>query len=192
MDRAIKKGFYSWWPGLTPNLISNFLPKSEATIKGHMAQQRQNIRSTKNQTIVTPTEPPPTITDFTSNDPHFIYLTVYQCQGAIATDQTGAFPVKSSKGNQYIMVLYAYDPNVIIVAPLKSRKGAKLLKGYKKLTTRLTDRGLRPKLQRLDNEASQEMKRYMKLSDIDFQLVPPHNHRRNSAKRAIRTFKEQH
>ena len=34
------------------------------------------------------------------------------------------------------------------------------------------------------------MKKYMKLSDIDFQLVPPHNHMRNSAERAIRTFKE--
>jgi hypothetical protein len=45
------------------------------------------------------------------------------------------------------------------------------------------------KLQRLDNECSAILKQYMRDERVDFQLVPPGNHRRNAAERAIRTFK---
>ncbi len=51
------------------------------------------------------------------------------------------------------------------------------------------DQGLRPKLQKLDNEASTALQHAMRDEKIDFQLVPPHVHRRNAAERAIRTFK---
>ena len=37
----------------------------------------------------------------------------------VATDQTGRFPVKSSQGNQYIMVAYVQDANVILAMPIK-------------------------------------------------------------------------
>jgi hypothetical protein len=43
-------------------------------------------------------------------------LTVYAATidaGQIYTDQTGRFPVVSSKGNKYIMILYDYDSNAI-------------------------------------------------------------------------------
>jgi len=41
----------------------------------------------------------------------------------------------------------------------------------------------------LDNECSNALKDYMTEQNIDYQLVPPTVHRRNSAERAIRTFK---
>ena len=41
--------------------------------------------------------------------------------GKIYTDQTGRFPVVSSKGNKYIMVLYDYDSNAILAKPIKDR-----------------------------------------------------------------------
>jgi hypothetical protein len=50
-------------------------------------------------------------------------------------------------------------------------------------------RGLKPKLMKLDNEASKLLKTYLHQQDITFQLVPPYIHRRNSAERAIRSFK---
>jgi hypothetical protein len=52
-------------------------------------------------------------------------------------------------------------------------------------------RGLKPKLMKLDNEASKLLKTYLHQQDIIFQLVPPYSHRRNSAERAIRSFKDQ-
>jgi hypothetical protein len=40
--------------------------------------------------------------------------------GKIFTDQTGRFPITSSRGNKYVMICYDYDPNNIIAEPLKS------------------------------------------------------------------------
>jgi hypothetical protein len=48
---------------------------------------------------------------------------------------------------------------------------------------------MKPKLMKLDNEASKLLKRYLHQQNITFQLVPPYSHRRNSAERAIRSFK---
>jgi hypothetical protein len=50
--------------------------------------------------------------------------------GQIYTDQTGRFPVVSSKGNTYIMVLYEYDGNVILAEPIKIRTTAELLRAF--------------------------------------------------------------
>jgi hypothetical protein len=54
----------------------------------------------------------------------------------------------------------------------------------------LVARGLKPKLMKLDNEASELLKDYLHQQDITFQLVPLYSHRRNSAERAIRSFKD--
>jgi len=87
------------------------------------------------------------------------------------------------------MVLYDYDSNSIMAVPIKSRTDKAILDGYKVLHTRLCRAGLRPKLQRLDNECSQVLKDYMTEQKVDFQLVPPGVHCHNAAERAIRTFK---
>ena len=41
----------------------------------------------------------------------------------------------------------------------------------------------------LDNEVSEDLKKYFEDSDIQFKLVPPHMHHRNASERAVRTFK---
>jgi hypothetical protein len=43
---------------------------------------------------------------------------------------------------------------------------------------------------KLSTQASAALKNFFTVNDIDYQLVPPHCHRRNTAERAIRTFKE--
>jgi hypothetical protein len=51
-------------------------------------------------------------------------------------------------------------------------------------------RGLKPKLMKLDNDASKLLETYLHQQGITFQLVPPYSHRRNSSERAIRSFKD--
>ena len=41
----------------------------------------------------------------------------------------------------------------------------------------------------MDNECSQDLQRAIKKNDLSYQLIPPNQHRRNAAERAIRTFK---
>jgi hypothetical protein len=49
-------------------------------------------------------------------------------QGQLYTDLTGQFPVRSSKGNSYVMVCYIYDCNYVKVTPMKSRSASEWVK----------------------------------------------------------------
>jgi hypothetical protein len=45
--KAIKNGNFSSWPGLNEHNVEKYLSKSTSTAKGHLNQQRQNVRTTK-------------------------------------------------------------------------------------------------------------------------------------------------
>jgi hypothetical protein len=111
-------------------------------------------------------------------------------QGELYTDPTGKFLVRSRKGNSYVMLCYIYDCNYIKVVPMKSRSASEWVTAYDSIHQELTVKGLKPKLQTLNNEASTALKNSFTVNDIAYQLVPPHYHRRNAAERAIRTFTE--
>jgi hypothetical protein len=184
--KAIKNGNFSSWPGLKEHTVEKYLSKSTSTAKGHLDQQRQNARTTKikDAQLLEP-----------ENDKdheiktQFVYAATIDA-GQIYTDQTGRFPVVSSKGNKYIMLLYDYDSNAILAQPIKDCTAPELLKAFQVMEQELVARGLKPKLMKLDNEASKLLKYYLHQQDITFQLVPPYSHRRNSAEREIRSFKD--
>jgi hypothetical protein len=64
---------------------------------------------------------------------------------------------------------------------MKSRSASEWVKEYDSIRQELTVKGLKPKLQTLDNEASTALKNFLTINDIAYQLVPPHCHRRNAA-----------
>jgi hypothetical protein len=64
-----------------------------------------------------------------------------------------------------------------------------MLRAFDLLIQSLTIHGLKPSLKRLDNEASLARRNHLTKQVIDYQLAPPHIHRRNNAERAIQTFK---
>ena len=41
----------------------------------------------------------------------------------------------------------------------------------------------------MDNEVSEDLKKYFEDSDIKFQMVPPYMHWRNAEERAVRNFR---
>ena len=75
------------------------------------------------------------------------------------------------------------------VAPTKSRQGFEIRDKIISLLQKFKASGNPPRLHILDNEASHALKSTLLKSNIDYQLVPPHVHRRNAAERAIQTFK---
>jgi hypothetical protein len=105
-------------------------------------------------------------------------------------DLMGKFPVRSRRGNSYVMVCYVYDCNYVKVVPMRSRSASEWVKAYNTIHQELTVKGFKPKIQTLDNESTAALKNFFTDNDIDYQLVPPHCHRRNAAERAIWTFKE--
>ncbi len=168
-----------------------------------MRQERQHLRSTQTSSLPLPHSKEANITtnetpniggkhdNATSHErTHCVFMKPIAVTGQIHSDQTGRFPITSSRGSKYIMVVYDYDSNAILTEPLTSRTETELLRAYSKLHDYLTARGLKPALQRLDNEAPGRLQSYMRAKSVTFQLVPPHNHRRNAAEKAIGTWKD--
>ena len=197
--QAIKAGNYSTWPGLTYENARKYCPNAVETKKGHMTQPRQHVRSSKpkparqkhfSQPIMdmgAETESPASANDVPA--PNELYVKVHQAS-KLYTDDCGRFPTRSRRGNNYIMIAYHQQSNMILAAPFKSRADKHRLEAYNSIMQRLKDRNMLVDLQILDNEVSKEYKRTIKEDwGVDFQLVPPNNHRRNLAERAIRTFK---
>ena len=199
LRQAIKKRFISNFPGLTTQRLDKYKPNAVATAKGHMNQQRQGIKSTK------PDAPPPlplrpVIDDETDEGihpeqlamaqrTHQCYTAVLEPTGKVFADQTGRFIIPSSTGNNYLMVLYDYDSNSIHAEPMPNRSAKSHHAAYNRAFNRLVKAGLRPVFQMMDNECSATLKQFMDDNNVQLQTTPAGIHRRNSAERAIQTFK---
>jgi hypothetical protein len=113
--QAVKDGHLITWPSLTEDAINKHLKLTPATAMGHMNQRRQNIRSTSKN----PVEKNPTPDTNLGTKTHLVYA-VEVNQGQLYTNLTGKFPVRSNRGNSYVMVCYVYDCKYIKVIPMKS------------------------------------------------------------------------
>ena len=116
-----------------------------------------------------------------------IYAECFHITGQVYSDLPGRFLCASTSGMKYQMVVYDYDSNNILVESMMSRTAAEHTRAYKIIYEYLVSRGCRPKLQKLDNEASASLKHYLSEKGVEFQLTPAGIHRRNSAERTIRT-----
>jgi hypothetical protein len=199
LEKALQKGYVRNFPGLTAKTLRRHPPRSVATAKGHLDQVRKNLRSTK----ASPAHDKPSVKIEHQSSPddafptheertHQCYVAVHSLDeptGKVYADQTGKFPCVSASGNNYVMIIYDYDSNSILLEPIRNRKGPTLIEAHRKLHARLTQAGLRPKCIMLDNECSNALKEFFSEEQMAFQLTPAGIHRRNTAERAIRTAK---
>ena len=154
--KAIQAGNFVGWPLLTAQNVRKYYPETVETPKGHMAQTRKNVRSTKRK-------------PFEEGDPsklkkkkeQDVYIKVHDVQEfkeIIYSDQTGGFPKTSLRQNKYIMVMVEINSNAILVEPMKSREDSEMKRAYEDLLLRLKRAGVQPKKHVLDNEVSESMK----------------------------------
>ena len=115
---AIKAGNFFTWLGLTYANASIYCPNCEETSNGHLTQAKQGILSTKTGP---PTLPNPTTSGKThpksNRELHLWVKPIIM----LYTDDTGRLYVRSRSGNQYLMVAYHCDTNVILVKPFQTR-----------------------------------------------------------------------
>jgi hypothetical protein len=118
--KTIKNGNFSSWPHLAEHVVEKHLSKSTATVKGHLNQQIMYARSTQ------PKKEPECSMESESNlDDVIKTIGIYAAvvdAGKSYIDQTGRFPVISSRGNVSIIVLYEYDGNAIMAEPIETRE----------------------------------------------------------------------
>jgi hypothetical protein len=153
-----------------------------------MDQQRMHARSTKSKEEEDCDNEAGAALD-SGVKTHCIYAATIDA-GKIYTDQNGRFPVVPSKGNKYIMVLYEYDGNSTMPEPIKNITTMELLRAFQVMEQKLIARGLKPRLVRLDIDASQMLNTCLYEHDIIFQLVLTYSHRQNTVECAIISFKD--
>ena len=113
LQKALEKDYVPNFPALTAANLKRHPPQSVAMIKGHLDQTRQGQNST--QPKLSEEEQQAQLEALLFPQPlhkgdrtHFCYATFFkpfEATGQIFSDQTGKFPVTSSRGNAYIFVL---------------------------------------------------------------------------------------
>ena len=69
------------------------------------------------------------------------------------TDDTRSFPIRSHRGNQYIIIAFHCDPNTILQSPFKTKNDKHRIKPYNSIMIWLKSRGQKVNLQILDKGA---------------------------------------
>jgi hypothetical protein len=189
---AIKAGNCNTFDGLTYSNVARYFPNTNKTFLGHFAQQRQNVRSTKpkHPTPLSPMTLPTTAPSPEGVPSNEVFIKVYPIS-RLYTDDTGRFPIRACSGNQYIMIAFHADGNLILQQAFKSKSDRHRIAAYNDIITRLAARGLSVDRQILNNKASAEYKEAITFKwNAKFQLVPPDMHHQNWAERAIGSFKD--
>jgi hypothetical protein len=175
---------------MSEKLILEYLNPSPATAKGHMKCPHHGIRSTRPKTPIAhiivpiPVIPPmlplmnvPIIHDEyclmipglaiidddtnKSNENIFCFGAFADCQsGVVYNNLTGYFPFMSYDGSICFLVVYHYKSNAILALPITGLNDKTIFKAYKIAFDELAMKGLKPKLNIMDNQATRCIKNF--------------------------------
>ena len=115
---AIKAGNCDTFEGLTYSNAAKNCPDADETIMGHLAQQCQNVRLTK---PMQPTPAPLVVLPTPITAPSNQVYVMTQPLSKFFTDDTGRFPVRAHYGNQYVMIAFHADGNLILQQAFKTK-----------------------------------------------------------------------
>ncbi len=137
------------WPIITAAAVTNHFSESKETIKGYARKTRSGLRSTKLKQA-------DKIDDNNDNKIptvryHDIFTRVYCINNEdalhnIHSNQTGHSPKKSSKGNQYVVVLVPIDSGGILIAAMKVKTAGKMIRACQSLIDRLNEQEFIPSI----------------------------------------------
>jgi hypothetical protein len=150
---AIKAGNCDTFDGLTYSNATRYCPDADKTIMGHLAQQFQNVCSTKPKPPTTAPMLPSVSLPEAIVASNLVVVTIVPLS-RLYTDNTGCFPVRARSGNQYVMIAYHADGNLILQQAFLTKSDCHRLAAYNSIMMRLAARGLLVDLQILDKEAS--------------------------------------
>ena len=121
--------------------LHKYFPNSDEMQKGHMKGQRQGIRSTKQKALDHLVEPksvvkikvePGTEAPLPAKRFNDIFVRIKDLAKSIHSDQTGAFPYTSQRGNRYVIVAIHLNANYILCESMKNRMEDEMIKAYQK------------------------------------------------------------
>ena len=129
--KEIENGNFCTWPVLTVTAVHKYLQTSIATVKGYMKQQRKKYGQPEKKWTLIRNRKRQKITGGTGEC--YVTITPIAETGEVFSDQTGRFPITSSKGNKYIIIMYNYNSNYIPGEAMKFRMGDEILRAFRTL-----------------------------------------------------------
>ena len=136
--KAIRARSYNTWPHLSAKNVQKHFPESDETQQGHMRSIKQGIRSTKAKLPAREVEQKDGTTLTLPLKKHNdVYFRVEEMKETMYTDQTDVFPVRSRRGNRYIMICCELDSNAILSEPMQNRTAGEMIKAYLCIMDRL-------------------------------------------------------
>ena len=110
--------------------------------------------------------------------------------GVMYNDLTGAFPYMSLEGNVCYLIVYHYESNAILALPISGFNDNTVFAAYKTQFEFLESKGFKIRLNVMDNQCTQQIKKFITKKECKLMLIEPHNHRVNAADRATQTYKD--
>ena len=109
-------------------------PRNTQTVQPP-SRTRQDTTTMSNKSPSHPsTTSPATTTTNSTLRTHYVYTACAPITGQIYSDQTGKFIIPSSRGNNYLFLLYDYDSNSIHAETIPNRTKETLLAAYTTIT----------------------------------------------------------
>jgi hypothetical protein len=93
-------------------------------------------------------------------------------------------------GSVCFLVMYHYESNTFFAIPIAGLDKVTIFEAYNKKFDKLTAKGIKVKLNIMDNKATKHIKKFLTEEQYKLQLVEPHNHQMNAAERPIQTWKD--
>jgi hypothetical protein len=110
--------------------------------------------------------------------------------GVVYKDLTGNFPFVSFDGSMCFLVMYHYEANAILAMPIAGLDDCSILNAYKANFDKLAQKGFKPKLKVMDNQATKHIQTFLTDKECKLQLVELQNHQVNVVERAIQILKD--
>ncbi len=105
--------------------------------------------------------------------------------GVVYNNLAGNFPFMLLDGSVCFFVMYHYETNAILATLIANLDNKSIFKAYKAHFEMLEAKGYKPRVNVMDNQATKYIEQFLTKKECKLQLVEPHNHRVNAAKRVI-------
>ena len=139
--QVIRKGGYLTCPLTTVKNVNKHFPESDDIQKFHICNLLLGVRFTQNNPPLAPSPTPLSIPILPTKD---VFVTVYNPRKTIFTDQTGKFPLRSSRGNQYQMIVHDIDSASSWIKPMKNRTEVEIVLARLQALARMKLQGIVP------------------------------------------------
>ena len=134
------------------------------------------IHNTTTKLTTTPSAHPHLIREFSNYSITNVFCFgafVDKLSGVVYNDCTRDFPYMSLDGNICFFVMYHYKTNANLITPIAGLDSERILEAYTSNFEYLVSKGLKPKINMMENQATKAIKAYLTPQQVTLQLVEP-------------------